>query len=193
MHQRFPVCQHGYRVNVVHCTSIPGARNVSFDPLFCKTNAVAISNPCAGKNSSSRHQSGFSYVEVIIATALIAISLVPALNALQSGIQSTEVHETSTVNYYALQSKMEETLAKRFGALKAAAAVAGNKSTPTSFSDTITTTDGRQITRQVFIAAYDGDNADADDDPFTNTDAGLLWIQVTIDGSVYQLESLVNQ
>ena len=42
----------------------------------------------------------------------------------------------------------------------------------------------------VYLSLYDGDNADADDDPFTGTDADLLWIRVEIDGSVLSLQTV---
>ena len=37
-------------------------------------------------------QSGFSYMELLVATLLIVIMLVPALEAMQSGIQGSGIH-----------------------------------------------------------------------------------------------------
>ncbi len=144
-------------------------------------------------HSSPVLQSGYSYVEVLIATVLVVVGIIPALDALQSGIQATDIHETSTIDQYAVQSKMEELLTLSYSSLKAAADAAGDYTIPTSFTDTYTTTDGRDIWREVFISAYDGDNADLDNDPFTGTDAGLLWVQVKKRDTVIRYETLVKQ
>ena len=39
-----------------------------------------------------QRQAGFSYMELLIATLLIVIMLVPALDAMQSGIQGSGIH-----------------------------------------------------------------------------------------------------
>jgi hypothetical protein len=44
----------------------------------------------------------------------------------------------------------------------------------------------------VFLSRYDGDNADTDNDHFTGTDDGLLWLQVRIAGTGASIESLVS-
>ena len=54
------------------------------------------------------------------------------------------------------------------------------------------TAEGRTVNRQVFLSRYDGDNADADDDPFTGTDDGLLWVRVAIDGSEQAIETVID-
>jgi len=43
------------------------------------------------------------------------------------------------------------------------------------------------------LSAYDADNSDGDDDPFTGTDEGLLWVRVAIEGSVHDVLSLVRE
>ena len=135
---------------------------------------------------------GFSYVEVLIATVLIAIVLVPAMDALLPGIQGSSIHETRTEDHYRLLAKIEEVLAEPFSDLDAAAIAAGNPTTPTSYWDVFTYPDGRQITRNIFISRYDADNADADDDPFTGVDQGLLWVRGTIAGSSLRIETLTS-
>ena len=45
----------------------------------------------------------------------------------------------------------------------------------------------------VLLSGYDGDNADADDDPFTGTDAGLLWVQVQVEATSHARETLTVQ
>jgi Tfp pilus assembly protein PilV len=66
-------------------------------------------------------QTGFSYVEVLVATVLIATALVPALDALQPGIQASQIHHVQTENRYLLTAKMEAVLAEPFADLDAAA------------------------------------------------------------------------
>jgi len=137
---------------------------------------------------------GFSYIEVLLAIALIAVCLAPALDALRVAVSGAAIHEASLVDRYALQAKMEEVLAEPFAALTDAATAAGSPTAPTSYSDTapLTTTDGRQITREVYIWPYDGDNTDSDNDPFTGTDPGLLYVKVQINGALFALETLTT-
>ncbi len=136
---------------------------------------------------------GLSYMEVLVATFLIAITLVPALEALRPAIQAAGAHESHMQDHYQLAAKLEAVLAEPLADLDAAAAAAGDATTPTSYSDTLTYADGRQITRQVYLSRYDGDNADGDNDPFTGTDSGLLWVRVAIPGTVHALETLLSQ
>ncbi len=133
--------------------------------------------------TSARRQAGFSYVEVLAASLIIAVSIIPATDALRNAVHVAAADGQATVNHYRLISKMEAVLADPFDTL---AAKAAGTSTATSYSDTAGSTDRRLV----FIAAYDGDNADADDDPFTDTDAGLLWVRVEVAGTATALQSL---
>ena len=45
---------------------------------------------------------GITYMEVLIATVLIVITLVPALEALQPGIAGSGIHETQAEDHYQL-------------------------------------------------------------------------------------------
>ena len=139
------------------------------------------------------HMAGFSYVEVLIAVVIIVIALVPALDALIPGVAGSGIHESIAEDHYQLNGKLEQVLLEPFGQLRKAANAAGGPTTPTTYSDTVTYANGRQITRNVFVARYDADNADADDDPFTGTDDGLLWISVAIAGTGMSIESLINE
>lgn len=134
---------------------------------------------------------GFSYVEVLVATVLIAIALVPAIDALQTGVQGSAAHVGFAVNNYRVLDKLEEILARPFADLEAEAdAVADpNISIPPPYSDPAGTADRRLV----YIARYDGDNADADKNPFTGVDDGLLWIRVRIDGTHYDVETLIDE
>ena len=130
-------------------------------------------------------------MEVLIATLLIMIMLVPALDAMQSGIQGSVVHIGLAQNNFRVISKLEETLARPFAELQAQAdAVASeNILIPPPYSDPPGTADRRRV----FIARYDGDNADADDDVFTGADEGLLWVRIKINKTTYDIETLVYE
>ena len=138
----------------------------------------------------SQRDAGFSYVEVLVASVLLAVTLVPAMEALQPGIQGAGIHKMYNEDRYQLIEKMEEVLVEPIASLQAAAIAAGSPTTSSSYTDTIVLDDGRQITRQVFLSAYDGDNADSDNNPFTGTDSDLLWLKVVIEGTPHALENL---
>ena len=128
-------------------------------------------------------------MELLIATLLIVIMLVPALDAMQSGIQGSGIHTQLAQNQYRMISKVEETLALPFAELlEQADLVADSKILiPPPYSDAA----GTESRRLVFLARYDGDDADGDKDPFTGTDAGLLWVRVTIEDSPRALETVI--
>ena len=146
-----------------------------------------------------RRQSGLTYIEVMIATALVAIALLPAMDGLYTSMRGSDVVESSSNEHYAALALMEDVLAEPFSMLTAAAAGAGDGVTPSSYSDG----SGAPARRLVFIALYDADNSDGDGDVFTVLDhnadkdndpytgyEGLLWVRVEIEGSVTSLESL---
>ena len=134
-----------------------------------------------------RRESGFSYVEVLVASVLIAISLVPAMEALRTGILATGAHESQVSRHGGIAGKMEEVHAQRFAALEAAEAASGGGAS--SYSDAPGTPDRRVV----LLSRYDGDNADTDNDPFTGTDDDLLWVRVEIEGTAVGVESLVSR
>ena len=134
-----------------------------------------------------RGDGGFSYVEILVAVVLLAVALVPALEALQTAVLGAGIHETHAVRHHRLTAKLEEVLAAPFSALEAAEAAAAGG--PTSYSDAL----GSPERRVVLLSGYDGDNADADNDPFTGTDSGLLWVQVQVEATSHALETLTVQ
>lgn len=151
-------------------------------------------NSCVrSERCTPRTMAGFSYVEVLVAVVLIAVGLVPAMEALQPGIAGTGINETHAEDHYQLMTRFEQVLVEPFGQLNSAANAAASPNTPTAYSDVVTYANGRQITRNVFLARYDGDNADTDNDPFTDTDDGLLWVRVMIAGTGMSIESLVSE
>ncbi|UTW07131.1 hypothetical protein [Pseudomonas benzenivorans] len=138
-------------------------------------------------------QRGLSYVELLVASALIAATLLPALQALQGGAQGAAQHARDSLDRQLLVAKLEAVLARPFAELAAAATAAGSRTVASSLSDAVPSGDGRTLSRQVFLGYYDGDNADADNDPFSGTDPGLLWVRVVIAGSRHELQSLTRQ
>jgi len=139
--------------------------------------------------SSARRQTGASYVEVLIATLLIVISLVPMTDAVRGAFSGAAHQEASAVQQMLLIAKMEEVLAEPFSVLEQAAAEADGGAASSKFSDPA----GATNRRLVFLAMVDGDNADADDDAFTGTDPGLMWVRTEIEGTQLFVESLVSQ
>ena len=142
--------------------------------------------------SSPAGMAGIAYVEVLIATLLIVVTLVPALEALKPAIAGAGIHQNRLVDHYQVTAKLEDVLIQTFADLDAAATAAGDRFTPSSYSDVVTYPDGRQITRNVYLSRYDSDNADTDNDPFTGTDPNLLWLRVELAGMPGGLETLVS-
>jgi Tfp pilus assembly protein PilV len=143
-------------------------------------------------------QQGFSYLEVMVAALLLAIALVPAMDALQAGIMSSTIHESLSVQHFQRLKKMAELQSESFDNLVAAAKVATNDLTPTSYSDAA----GTSSRRLVYISLYDADanpftitdiNKDGDTDPYTGETANLIWLRVITEGSDQGLETLMSR
>lgn len=134
-----------------------------------------------------RAQRGLTYLEILVATLILVVGLVPALDALRSAVMGTGSNDAYVVAQHRLGGRLEDMLAEPFADLDAAGEAAGSPATPTSYSDP-GGTPGRLL---VFIARYDGDDADTDSNPFTGSDEGLLWVQAAIEDTPYSLESLV--
>jgi type II secretory pathway component PulJ len=133
---------------------------------------------------------GFSYTEVLVATFLIAVILAPALESLHSGIQGSAVHATRVIDYQRLSGKLEEVLARPFSELEQAADSAGGPAVVVAdYSDAV----GTASRRLVYLARYDGDNADGDNNPFSGTDQGLLWVRVQLEGTAEAMQTLTLQ
>lgn len=126
-----------------------------------------------------RCQAGFSYLEVVLATALVALALVPALEALEIGIRGGGIHELEVTRHYHVLGKMEEVLAQPFVDLEAEAAASGNG--PTAYSDA----SGSPDRREVFLLGYDADGVGG-------PDPGILLVRVRIDDTEHVLETLTT-
>lgn len=131
---------------------------------------------------------GFSYIEVLVATAILAIALIPAMDALQNALQTSSAQNEITSDGRYLQSLYEEVLAQRFSDLDAAALAAGSPTTATSYSDAVSANPRRII----YIARYDADDADADGDPFSGVESNVLWVRGEIPNTVYLFETLTT-
>lgn len=143
--------------------------------------------------SCASGMTGLAYIEILLAILLITITLVPALEALQPAVDGAGIHEDRLADHYQLTGRLEELLTEPFDDLDDAATAAGDRFTPSTYSDVVTQPDGRQLTRNVFLSRYDIDNADADNDPFTGIDDGLLWVRVEFAGTANGMETLVGE
>jgi hypothetical protein len=137
----------------------------------------------------ARSQRGLTYVEILVATFILLIGLVPALDALRNAVIGTASNDSYVVAQHRLGGRLEAVLAEPFDDLDDAALAAGAATTPSSYSEA-PGTPGRLL---IFLARYDGDNADTDSDPFTGGDEGLLWARAAIDNTPYSIESLLSQ
>lgn len=138
------------------------------------------------RHAVRRRERGASYMEVLIAAVLLTASLLPMMDVLQTASSATGIHEELAVQRFHMAARMEEVLAEPFAALDAAAIAAGDKNTPTSYSDA----PGVSNRRLVFLSLYDVDDADSNGDPFTGGEPDLMWVRIEIEGTVHALESL---
>ena len=133
-----------------------------------------------------RRESGLTLVEVLVSMLLLSILLIPAIQAIQTGVTGANVHADVASSHHRVTSRLEVLLTEPFTDLSDAAIAAGSATTASSYSDAAGPP-GRLI---VYLSLYDGDNADADDNPFTGTDPDLLWIRVDIEDSVHTLQTI---
>jgi hypothetical protein len=136
----------------------------------------------------AKRESGFSYFEVIIAALVLAMALIPALDALQVGLTGSSVQESYLVAHYRLAGAMEDVLAQPFSALETEALAVGDPTVPTSYSDPVATPNRRLV----FLSPYDPNNSDGDNNLFTSNVPGLLWVRVEIEGTPHAAESLTT-
>lgn len=134
-------------------------------------------------------QRGFGYVEALVAVVLLAIVIVPALDALTNTVRSAPLADQDDDLWQAVANKLSEVSAARFDDLDAAASMAGNPTTASLYSDASTVSP--QVL--VYLSRYDGDNADGDNNPFTGTDADLIWIRAVISDPPVEMSTLVTR
>jgi type II secretory pathway pseudopilin PulG len=149
---------------------------------------------CAARTGNpprNRHRmAGLTYVEVLIATALIAITLIPAIEALKPAVQGMSIHEAQIVRHYELAAMLEDVLATPFAELDAEAVIIND---PAVASTTYSDLPAANNRRLVYLSRYDADNADGNGDFFdAGMDAGLLWVRIEIEGTDQAIESLTS-
>jgi len=132
---------------------------------------------------------GLTYVEVLVATVLMVVALVPAIDALSPAIQGSGIHQSETALHYHLSAGLEDVLAAPFDSLDTEAQALGD---PTVVSPLFSDTAGSTDRRLVFLSRYDADNADGDNDAFTGTDEGLIWVRVEVETTSHALETLLG-
>ena len=136
--------------------------------------------------SRAQRQHGLTLVEVLVSISLLAILLIPAITALQTGIIGADVHSDVAARHFLLRSRLDQLLNEPYDAVEQAAIAAGSSTTPSAYSDPA----GTPERRLVYLSNYDGDNADKDNDAFTGGDAGLLWLRVEVEGATGSLETI---
>ncbi len=152
-----------------------------------KTHPALGRTPCT---ISSRKMAGLTYVEVLIATALIAVTLIPAMDALKPATLGMSIHEVQTVRHSALTALLEDVLAKPFNELDAEAVTINDPTViSVNYSDPVATTNRRLV----YLSRYEGDNADADNNVFTGIDEGLLWVKIEAEGTSQSIEGLTSE
>ena len=145
-------------------------------------------------------QHGFSYIEVMVAMFILAIAIVPAMEAIQLGIQGAGVHQSLARQHYALIKRMEEVQTEPYGNLLSSAQTAGNNTTASSYSDTAV--EAERV--MVFLALYNPDDfygpfaltdpdTDGDSDVYTGDTSDLLWLKVEIENSAQTVETLISR
>ncbi len=133
-------------------------------------------------------QLGMAYLEVLIAIILLTIALPAALQTLTQAVNHSRLYVNSVEAASKLKSTMETVLNESYSDLDAAGIAAGSPTTFTTYSDSA----GTNHRALVYLWRYDGDNADADNDPFTGVDADLLWVKVEIENSPHSFETLTT-
>lgn len=138
----------------------------------------------------SKHvlQQGISYVELLVATVLIAIAIVPMMNALQAGLQGSTLFKKNAEFHHVLTGAAEKVLAEPFDNLDAAATAAGAYTTATTYSDL-----GAPTPFKVYLWRYDVDNADSDNDEFTGGEEDLIWVRVALVDNGQSIETLISK
>lgn len=133
---------------------------------------------------------GISYVEVLIATVLIVLALVPAMEALSPGLKGSAIHASKTEQHYHITAKLEEVLAKSHIELDAEAVAINNPALASVNYSDLPTSPNRRL---VYLSRYDADNADANGNVFDGVDEGILWVKVEIENSNLVVERLLSK
>ena len=137
--------------------------------------------------SSHSNQRGFSYAEVLLSVILLAILLVPAMQALNSAISGGS--SGVTAKQLNLRNKMEEVLSKTYNKLYAETSLTGGNTT-TSVSANYSDAAGATDRRVVVLYRYNTTT-----NALSATDTGVLYVRVyyEAEGSANALNTLVGR
>lgn len=130
-----------------------------------------------------KQDQGFSLAEVLAVIIVLGLVMGPATDILRSALQVETINRSALEAHYHLIDHTEFLLAEPFDSL--AAAVRG-ESQESRYSDAV----GVPNRRLVFISPFDADNADADNDESSGTDAGILKIRVLIENTATEVSVL---
>lgn len=130
---------------------------------------------------------GYAYVEVLIAVVLVATCLAPMMESLAQAVRIQTLQADQRDALHFTTSLMEQTLSTSYQELDVEAVAVNDATAETAYSDPA----GTENQRLVYLARYDLDNADSDNDTLTGGDAGLLWIRVTSADGRYDLQNLL--
>jgi Tfp pilus assembly protein PilE len=133
-------------------------------------------------------QRGFTYIEVLLSVTLLVVLLVPAMEALQSGVANSQ-GAAVLARESSLREKMEMVLAKPFASLYAETYAPGGNTT-TSVSASLSDPVGATGRRNVVLYRYDASAA-----TLSAADTGLVLVQVyyEADGRASALTTLVGR
>lgn len=127
---------------------------------------------------------GLAYLEVMVALVLVAMALVPALNALQIDTRGAPALVSIAARDALLRAKMEEVLAKPFDTINAETFLAGGNTT-TSVSTALSDAAGPDR-RIVILYRTDGTAVSA-------SDTGLVRVRVAYEAGGTALETLKSK
>ncbi len=134
---------------------------------------------------------GFSYAEILLSVVLLTALLVPALQALQSGVAGGQ-NPSLAARQLALRDKMEQVLAKPFADLYVKTYLESNNATLASAS--LSDPAGAPGRRMVVLYRYSYD-AITFIGAWSSNDTGLLFVSVyyEAEGSANGLNTLVGR
>jgi Tfp pilus assembly protein PilE len=152
--------------------------------------------------SPSLKQHGFTYTEVLLSAVLLAVLLVPALQALQTGIAGGAT-SAMAARPPLLRAKMEEVLANPFPELyaetypKVGTTTCNTTSTicNTTTSVSVTYSDSAGATDRRVVVLYRYDPSATPPERWSGNDTGLLYVSVyyEAEGSANALTTLAGR
>ncbi len=118
---------------------------------------------------------------------LVATSLAPMVESINSAIDHQTNQALVREQFSHAQDRLATLMAEPHANLDAEALAVASATNPTSYSDAASATP-RAL---VFLARFDVDNADADNNNLTGGDPGLLWLRVAIEGTNQDYQTLM--